>query len=50
MVVFQPPDTTSHITVTTSRTREKLEIAYCMCLSFRTLGFWPNAAEKLLVR
>lgn len=49
-VVSQSPDTTSHITVSTSTIREKLEIAYCMCLSFWTLGFWPNVAEKLLVR
>lgn len=50
MEVSQPPDTASHIMVSASRIIEKLEIAYCMCLCFWTLGFWPNVAEKLLVR
>ena len=50
MEVSHPPDTASHIMVSASRIIEKLEIAYCMCLGFWTLGFWPNVAEKLMVR
>lgn len=47
MAVSQPPDTTSRIMVSTSRMTKKLEIAYCMCLSFWTLGIRPNVAERL---
>lgn len=50
MAVSQPPDTPPHIMGSTSRIIEKLGIAYCVCLSLWTLGFWPNAAEKLLIR
>lgn len=50
MEVSQLPDTASHVMVSSSRITQKLEIAYCMCLGFWTLGFWPDAAEKLLLR